>query len=94
MLGIMYYNGEGVSQNEEEAKKWFKLSADQKYPEAIEKIKILYEKEKNGNETCFSGASSVIIGENVSLNAENVTVKEKDTDESTPASDINSVKIK
>ena len=38
-LGINYYNGTGVSQNKEEAKKWLRKAANQGYENAKQYLK-------------------------------------------------------
>jgi len=42
-LGLIYNNGYGVAQNSKEALKWFKLSSEQGYQEAVLAYKILKE---------------------------------------------------
>lgn len=44
-LGLAYWNGDGVQQNSEEAKKWFKLAADKGYEDAIEKLQEIEQEE-------------------------------------------------
>jgi hypothetical protein len=41
-VGIMYANGHGVVQDDEEALKWYRLAADQKDPDAQNNIGIMY----------------------------------------------------
>ncbi len=42
-LGIMYDLGEGVSQNSEQAAKWYRLSAEQGYADAQNNLGAMYE---------------------------------------------------
>lgn len=42
-LALVYFNGEELEENNKEAHKWLKLSADQGYPDAQNEIGYLYE---------------------------------------------------
>ena len=43
-LGLMYDDGRGVSQNIEEALKWYQKAADQNYNSALNNIGYIYER--------------------------------------------------
>ena len=41
-LGLLYYNGEGVNQDIEEALKWYHKAAAQDYPDAQNMLAYMY----------------------------------------------------
>lgn len=47
-LGEMYYYGNGVAKNKEEAAKWFQLAADKEMPEALCNLGNMYHKGEGG----------------------------------------------
>ncbi|MBW8309740.1 MAG: SEL1-like repeat protein [Candidatus Paracaedibacteraceae bacterium] len=42
-IGLLYANGQGVSQDDEDALNWIRLSAQQNYPKALFKLGVMYE---------------------------------------------------
>jgi TPR repeat protein len=44
LLGLMYYNGQGMPQNYAEAAKWFRLAADHGMAYAQYSLGVMYEK--------------------------------------------------
>jgi TPR repeat protein len=47
-LGNMYYTGDGVQQSEAEAARWYRLAADQGYPEAQHRLGLILSRGREG----------------------------------------------